>query len=65
MNCVCYRLETKKILNMTDFEILRQEIQSWYPDYQFTDNELNDATRDLIKFFAEGALSVYKQKSKK
>ena len=47
---------------MTNFEILRQEIQSWYPDYQFTDVELNEATQDLIKFFAEGALEIYRQK---
>lgn len=47
---------------MTNFETLRQEIQSWYPDYQFTDVELNEATQDLIKFFAEGALEIYRQK---
>lgn len=47
---------------MTNFETLRQEIQSWYPDYQFTDVELNEATQDLIKFFAEGVLEIYRQK---
>ena len=41
---------------MNNFEILKQEIQSWYPDYAFSDKELNNAVRDLIKFFATGAL---------
>ena len=27
---------------MTNFEILKQEIQSWYPGYEFTDKELNN-----------------------
>lgn len=48
---------------MTDFEILKQEIQSWYPDYAFSDKELNSAVRDLIKFFATGALYTYEAKS--
>ena len=47
---------------MTNFEILRQEIQSWYPDYTFTDNELNESVQDLIKFFAIGALYTYEAK---
>ena len=47
---------------MTNFEILRQEIQSWYPDYTFTDNELNDSVRNLIRFFAIGALYTYEAK---
>lgn len=49
---------------MTDFEILKQEIQSWYPDYAFSDKELNSAVRDLIKFFAMGVSTVYKAKNK-
>ena len=48
---------------MTNFEILKQEIQSWYPEYEFADEELNNAVRDLIKFFATGALSAYKAKN--
>ena len=48
---------------MTDFEILKQEIQSWYPDYAFSDKELNSAVRDLIKFFAIGVLYTYEVKS--
>ena len=43
---------------MDNFEILKQEIQSWYPDY-----ELNGAVRDLIKFFATGILYIYEAKS--
>lgn len=49
---------------MDNFEILKQEIQSWYPDYEFTDKELNNAVKDLIKFFAIGALSAYEAKNK-
>ena len=49
---------------MTNFEILKQEIQSWYPDYTFSDEELNGAVRDLIKFFATGALYTYEAKNK-
>ena len=49
---------------MTNFEILKQEIQSWYPDYTFSDEELNNAVRDLIKFFATGALYTYEAKNK-
>ena len=49
---------------MTNFEILKQEIQSWYPDYAFSDEELNNAVRDLIKFFATGALYTYEAKNK-
>ncbi|MBO4583108.1 MAG: hypothetical protein J5714_03590 [Alphaproteobacteria bacterium] len=49
---------------MTNFEILKQEIQSWYPDYAFSDEELNGAVRDLIKFFATGALYTYEAKNK-
>lgn len=48
---------------MDNFEILKQEIQSWYPDYEFTDKELNDAVRDLIKFFATSTLYVHEAKS--
>lgn len=48
---------------MEDFEILKQEIQSWYPDYEFTDAELNEAVRDLIKFFADRVLATYEAKS--
>lgn len=48
---------------MDNFEILKQEIQSWYPDYEFTDKELNGAVRDLIKFFATGILYIYEAKS--
>ena len=48
---------------MDNFEILKQEIQSWYPDYEFTDKELNGAVRDLIKFFATGLLYIYEAKS--
>ncbi len=49
---------------MNNFEILKQEIQSWYPDYAFSDEELNGAVRDLIKFFATGALYTYEAKNK-
>lgn len=48
---------------MDNFEILKQEIQSWYPDYEFTDKELNGAVRDLIKFFATSTLYVHEAKS--
>ena len=48
---------------MNNFEILKQEIQSWYPDYEFEKGELNNAVHDLIKFFAIGALSAYKAKN--
>ena len=48
---------------MNDFEILKQEIQSWYPEYAFSDKELNNAVRDLIKFFATGAIYTNKAKS--
>ena len=48
---------------MNNFEILKQEIQSWYPDYEFTEDELNSAVRDLINFFATGALYAYKAKN--
>lgn len=48
---------------MNNFEILKQEIQSWYPDYEFTDKELNGAVRDLIKFFATGILYIYEAKN--
>lgn len=48
---------------MDNFEILKQEIQSWYPDYEFTDKELNGAVRDLIKFFATGILYIYEAKN--
>lgn len=44
---------------MTNFEILRQEIQSWYPDYTFTDKELNESVQNLIRFFSIGALYTY------
>lgn len=53
-----------KGIDMTNFEILKQEIQSWYPDYAFSDEELNGAVRDLIKFFATGALYTYEAKNK-
>jgi len=49
---------------MDNFEILKQEIQSWYPDYEFTDKELNGAVRDLIKFFATSTLYVHEAKNK-
>ncbi len=49
---------------MNNFEILKQEIQSWYPDYTFSDEELNGAVRDLIKFFATGALYTFEAKNK-
>ena len=48
---------------MNNFEILKQEILSWYPDYTFSDKELNGAVRDLIKFFATGTLYIYEAKS--
>lgn len=48
---------------MNSFEILKQEIQSWYPDYEFTDDELNVATNNLIEFFAKGALAQYEAKN--
>lgn len=52
-----------QFLTMNSFEILRQEIQSWYPDYNFTDDELDAVTRDLIKFFALGAMAAYEAKN--
>ena len=48
---------------MSNVDVLKQEIVSWYPDYAFTDEELNNAVRDLIKFFATGALYTYEAKS--
>ena len=49
---------------MNNFEIIRHEIQSWYPDYEFSYNELNGAVRDLVKFFATGVLNIYEAKNK-
>lgn len=49
---------------MTNFEILKQEIQSWYPDYTFTDTELTEATYDLIKYFQIGAKYIYEAQNK-
>ena len=49
---------------MNNFEILKQEIQSWYSDYEFTDKELNGAVRDLIKFFATSTLYVHEAKNR-
>ena len=49
---------------MSNVDVLKQEIVSWYPDYAFTDEELNNAVRDLIKFFATGALYTYEAKNK-
>lgn len=43
---------------MSNVDVLKQEIVSWYPDYAFTDEELNNAVRDLIKFFATGTLYI-------
>ena len=48
---------------MEDFEILKQEIQSWYPNYEFSNDELNTAVRDLINFFVTGVLNIYEAKS--
>lgn len=48
---------------MSNVDVLKQEIVSWYPDYAFTDEELNSAVRDLIKFFATGTLYIYEAKS--
>jgi hypothetical protein len=47
---------------MTDYEKLRLEIQSWYPDEQFTDSQLSEMTDRLIKFFAIGAKVAQKDK---
>ncbi|MBR4625447.1 MAG: hypothetical protein IKO56_07935 [Alphaproteobacteria bacterium] len=49
---------------MSNIDVLKQEIQSWYPDYEFTDEELNSAVRNLIKFFATGVLYTYEAKNK-
>lgn len=49
---------------MNNFEILKQEIQSWYPDYTFLYEELNGAVRDLIKFFATNAIHIRSKKIK-
>ena len=38
---------------MSNIDVLKQEIQSWYPDYEFTDEELNSAVRNLIKYEAK------------
>ena len=48
---------------MSNVDVLKQEIVSWYPDYEFTDKELNGAVRDLIKFFATGILYIYEAKN--
>lgn len=51
------------LLKMNSFETLRQEIKSWYPNYEFSDVELDSATRDLIKFFSIGAMAIHEAKN--
>ena len=50
------------MLKMTAFDLLKQEIQSWYPDYEFTEYELTDAVNRLIKFFTVGVEILQEQK---
>ncbi|MCL1892137.1 MAG: hypothetical protein FWF97_02490 [Alphaproteobacteria bacterium] len=38
-----------------DYESLKADVKSWYPDRNFTDDELNEMTDRLIEFFAIGA----------
>lgn len=47
---------------MTAFETIKQEIQSWYPNYKFTETELSDAANLLIKFFTVGVQIAQEQK---
>lgn len=35
----------------SSFTQLKEIIQSWYPENTFTDFELEEATKNLIKFF--------------
>lgn len=37
---------------MTAFETIKQEIQSLYPDYKFTDTELSKMAIEVINFGA-------------
>lgn len=40
---------------MSDIDILKKEIKSWYPDQTFTDAELSEIVRRLVSFFATSA----------
>lgn len=40
---------------MSDIDILKKEIKSWYPDQTFTDTELSEIVRRLVSFFATSA----------
>lgn len=50
---------------MNDFEKLKTEIKTWYPDETFTDAELNEMTNKLIKFFAIGAKITFESQKDK
>lgn len=45
-----------------DFEALKQEIARWYPDQDFTDIELDDMAKRLIKFCTIGAKLTFEAK---
>jgi len=49
---------------MATFETIKQEIQSWYPDYKFTEPELTEAATRLIRFFTIGVQIIQEQKNK-
>ncbi|MBD5400442.1 hypothetical protein HDR61_01680 [bacterium] len=40
---------------MSDIDILKKEIKSWYPDQTFTDTKLSEIVRRLVSFFATSA----------
>jgi len=50
---------------MSDTDILKKEIQSWYPDQTFTDAELSEMARRLVSFFATSAQIMQEAKNTK
>lgn len=47
---------------MSDKDILKREIQSWYPGQTFTDTELSEMVNRLVSFFATSAQIMQKAK---
>lgn len=55
--------EIRVLYNMKhDYEILKSELKSWYPDEELSDTELNEMADRLIKFFAIGAKALINAK---
>ena len=47
---------------MQNLEYLYKRIQSWYPDEQLTDYELNEIATNLVAFFTLGAKIAYRNR---